>query len=527
MKAREGLNDMKSGWMKGTMILTITAFFVKLLSLLYKVPYQNISGDEGLYVFQQVYPLIGIYTTLNGVVLPTIISELLLTHQYSEDVKRYIKNSLWIFGLVSFVGLFLGSHFIAYTMGDMQLTWIIRVVASAFLLIPIISYWRGVAQTRANTIQVVAYSTTIEQLIRVGAIIFALVMIQGQNIYRLAYFAYLGGLFGPLLAIVYLFAKHLDDQPQIYLKMKRRPRFLKKSIYLFLSAGILIIFQLIDSFFVFNSLVNSGVPSLEAMALKGSFDRGLPIVQTATVFTGAIVSSTVPQMVGLRESKERKKVFNTSLFMVIALSIPACVGLFNVVDELNIALFKDNGGIDALRLLTLQVLFYPFIFLCMAIMQQEEQYTKLLISVLGGVLVKISLTAPLTSSLGISGTAIASVASLGIMALINLYQFRKMIYKSSFINLLKVGFSSAGIWLVLTYIEPQIPKILSGLDDVRVYNMISLAIQALAGILVYAVLMGIFLMTSQAATKRSRRRKQKQKRQQAQAKAQSVRSGAE
>lgn len=518
---------MKSGWMKGTMILTITAFFVKLLSLLYKVPYQNISGDEGLYVFQQVYPLIGIYTTLNGVVLPTIISELLLTHQYSEDVKRYIKNSLWIFGLVSFVGLFLGSHFIAYTMGDMQLTWIIRVVALAFLLIPIISYWRGVAQTRANTIQVVAYSTTIEQLIRVGAIIFALVMIQGQNIYRLAYFAYLGGLFGPLLAIVYLFAKHLDDQPQIYLKMKRRPRFLKKSIYLFLSAGILIIFQLIDSFFVFNSLVNSGVPSLEAMALKGSFDRGLPIVQTATVFTGAIVSSTVPQMVGLRESKERKKVFNTSLFMVIALSIPACVGLFNVVDELNIALFKDNGGIDALRLLTLQVLFYPFIFLCMAIMQQEEQYTKLLISVLGGVLVKISLTAPLTSSLGISGTAIASVASRGIMALINLYQFRKMIYKSSFINLLKVGFSSAGIWLVLTYIEPQIPKILSGLDDVRVYNMISLAIQALAGILVYAVLMGIFLMTSQAATKRSRRRKQKQKRQQAQAKAQSVRSGAE
>lgn len=506
---------MKSGWMKGTMILTITAFFVKLLSLLYKVPYQNISGDEGLYVFQQIYPLIGVYTTLNGVVLPTIISELLLTHQYSEDIKRYIKNSLWIFGLVSFVGLFLGSHLIAYTMGDMQLTWIVRVVALAFLLIPTISYWRGVAQTRANTLQVVAYSTTIEQLIRVAAIIFALIIIQGHNIYRLAYFAYLGGLFGPLLAIVYLFAKHLDDQPQIFLKMKRRPRFLKKSIYLFLSAGILIIFQLIDSFFVFNSLVNSGIPSLEAMSLKGSFDRGLPIVQTATVFTGAIVSSTVPQLAGLRDEKERKKVFNTSLFMVIALSVPACVGLFNVVDELNIALFKDNSGIEALRLLTLQVFFYPFIFLCMAIMQQEEQYTKLLISVLGGVLVKVALTAPLTTSLGISGTAIASVASLGVMALINLYQFRKMMYKTSFVNFLKVSFSTAGLWLVLTYIEPQIPKLLSGLDDVRIYNMISLVIQVLAGVLVYAVLMGVFLMTSQAASRRSRKRKQKAKKKKA------------
>ena len=59
------------------------------------------------------------------------------------------------------------------------------------------------------------------------------------------------------------------------------------------------------------------------MGLKGSFDRGLPIVQTATVFTGAIVSSTVPQLAGLRDEKERKKVFNTSLFMVIALSVPA------------------------------------------------------------------------------------------------------------------------------------------------------------------------------------------------------------
>ena len=504
---------MKSGWMKGTMILTITAFFVKLLSLLYKVPYQNISGDEGLYVFQQVYPLIGIYTTLNGVVLPTIIAELLLTYQYSEDIKRYIKNSLWIFGLVSFIGLFLGSHLIAYTMGDMQLSWPIRMVGLAFLLIPTISYWRGVAQTRAETIHVVGYSSTIEQLIRVMAIIVALVMVQGQNVYKLAYFAYLGGLFGPLLAIAYLMIKKLDDSPRIYLKMTHRPHFFKKSVYLFLSAGILIIFQLIDSFFVFNSLVNSGGPALEAMSLKGSFDRGLPIIQTATVFTSAIVSSTVPQMAGVRDSKERKKVFNASLFMVIALSIPACVGLFSVVDELNIALFKDSNGIGALKLLTLQVLFYPFIFLCTAIMQQEEQYSKLLAAVLGGVLVKVVLTGPLTQSLGICGTAIASVASLAMMALINLCQFRKVMYKKSFFNLLKVSFSTAGLWLVLAYLEPQIPNILSGLDDVRVYNVISLAIQVGAGVLVYSLIMGIFLMTSQVASKGAKRRKKPAKKQ--------------
>ena len=505
---------MKSGWMKGTLILTITAFFVKLLSLLYKVPYQNISGDEGLYVFQQVYPLIGIYTTLNGIVLPTIISELLLTHRYSEDIKRYIKNSLWLFSLISFAVLFIGSDFLAYAMGDMQLNWPIRIVGLAFLLIPAISYWRGVAQTRAETIHIVGYSSTIEQLVRVIAIIVALFMIQGQSVYKLAYFAYLGGLCGPLLAIGYLLFKKLDDQPQIYLKMTYRPHFFKKCVYLFLSAGILIIFQLIDSFFVFNSLVNSGVSSLEAMALKGSFDRGLPIIQTATVFTTAIVSSTIPQMAGLRDLKERKKVFNTSLFIVIALSIPACLGLFSVVDELNIVLFKDSHGIEALKLLTIQVLFYPFVFLCTAIMQQEEQYSKLLISVLGGILVKIALTAPLTESLGISGTAIASVASLAMMTFINLCQFRKMMYPKSFFNLLKVSFATMWLWLVLDFIDPYLPKMLSGLaGDVRIYNACSLFIQVLVGVLVYGLIMGIFLMTSQVASKGAKRRKKFAKKQ--------------
>jgi len=502
---------MKSGWMKGTVILTGTAFFVKLLSLLYKVPYQNLAGDEGLYVFQQVYPLIGIYTTLNGVVLPTIISELLLTYQYSEDIKRYIRNSLWVFSLASFAMLFLGSDYLAYLMGDLQLSLLIKVVGLAFLLIPTLSYLRGVSQTRAETIHQVGYSTTIEQLFRVIAIIVALGLLQGKSVYRLAYYAYLGGLVGPLLAIGYLSIKKSDDRPQLFLKLTHRPHFFKKSIYLFLSAGILIIFQLIDSFFVFNSLVNSGIPALEAMKLKGSFDRGLPIIQTATVFTSAIVASTIPQMAELKDIKQRKKVFNFALFLVILLSIPACVGLYSVVDELNIALFKDNNGIEALKILTIQILFYPFIFLSTAIMQQEEQYSRLLVSVLGGVFVKIALTAPLTHEFGISGTAIASVAGLVIMAFINLIQFRKMIYRRSIFNLIKVSFATVALWMTLDYLAPQIPNFLSGLEDVRVYNILSLIIQVGAGVIVYGVVMGILLMTTKVASTGKKRKKKKVK----------------
>lgn len=500
---------MKAKWMKGTLILAMTGFLVKFLSLLYKVPYQNIAGDEGLYVFQQVYPLIGIYTTLNGVVLPTIISELLLTYQYSEDIKRYIKSSLWVFGIISFGTLFLGSNVLAYLMGDMHLSSLIKVVGMAFLMIPSLSYLRGVSQTRAETIPYAAYSTSIEQVLRVGAIIGVLFIFGSKSVYHIAYWAFVGGLIGPIAASLFLIVVPLNDEPKSYLRLTHRPHFFKKAVYLFLSAGILIIFQLLDSFFVFNSLLDSGISSMEAMMLKGSYDRGLPIIQTATVFTGAVVSATIPQLAGVSELKKRKKVFNSALFMILAMAVPATLGLYTVVDELNIALFKDSNGIEALKILTIQVLFYPIVFFSTAIMQQEGQYSKLLVSVLGGIFAKLILTAPLTEALGIEGAAISSVIALGVIAVINISQFRNMYRPTTIGNLIKIGVSTLMMWLVLDMTYPYIQDAISSIAKNRVQNIASLCIQALIGALVYGAVLGIFMLTTSLINKNNRKKRRR------------------
>ena len=143
-------------------------------------------------------------------------------------------------------------------------------------------------------------------------------------------------------------------------------------------------------------------------------------------------------------------------------------------------------------------------------MQQEGQYSKLLVSVLAGIFVKLTLTAPLTTQMGISGTAIASVAGLMMISFVNLIQFRKMIYRQSIFNLIKVSFATVALWMTLDYLGPQIPNFLSGLEDVRVYNFLSLVIQVGAGVAVYSMIMGIFLLTTKATSK-SRRRRQKKK----------------
>ncbi|MGQ0417930.1 hypothetical protein ACT4UL_25585, partial [Bacillus sp. HC-TM] len=40
---------------RGAIILTIASFVTKVLSAFYRIPYQNIAGDIGFYIYQQIY----------------------------------------------------------------------------------------------------------------------------------------------------------------------------------------------------------------------------------------------------------------------------------------------------------------------------------------------------------------------------------------------------------------------------------------------------------------------------------------
>jgi len=497
---------MKDKWLKGTIFLTITALLTKILSMLYKIPYQNIVGNEGLYAFQQVYPLLGIYTVLGTVVLPSIISEVLLTHQYNDVAKAQLKRLLWLFSASIFALLFLGSGLIARAMGDASLSDAIRWVGLLYLLLPHLAYLRGVHLTRAETMARVGISITIEQLVRVIMILIAIANFNYGTIFRTAEMAYLLGLAGPVMGIVYLGMFKLRDEPQQFIKKKVPLRFFKKTMYLFLGAGILTIFQLIDSFTVYIALLRQGMEPVEAMVQKGIFDRGFPIIQSATFFIGALVSSTLPQLVSATDDKQKKNVFNHAMFYVTVLSIPATVGLSLVMPYLNTALFEDAAGTEALRILSLQVLFFPFIVLTSAVLQQEERYSEMVVSVLAGIFIKLMATPLLTEMYGIYGTAISSVVALGSMALINLIFFRQLMAKQAFFNVIKVGFATLCMWLALDLLHPILYNALDQSHE-RTFSTLFLVLQVLGGGIVYGLIMLLFILTTRTSPKPTQTRK--------------------
>ena len=62
------------GMMQGAIALSIAAFIAKILSAVYRVPFQNMVGNTGFYVYQQVYPIYGIGMTFALTGFPVFVS---------------------------------------------------------------------------------------------------------------------------------------------------------------------------------------------------------------------------------------------------------------------------------------------------------------------------------------------------------------------------------------------------------------------------------------------------------------------
>jgi Membrane protein involved in the export of O-antigen and teichoic acid len=79
---------------KGTWILTIASLFSELLSAIYRIPLQNIVGDRGYFIYQQVYPIYGIFSVLALSGLPVVISKTIAQQDSLTAKHNLLKKPL-------------------------------------------------------------------------------------------------------------------------------------------------------------------------------------------------------------------------------------------------------------------------------------------------------------------------------------------------------------------------------------------------------------------------------------------------
>ncbi|MGL4694620.1 putative polysaccharide biosynthesis protein [Enterococcus larvae] len=422
--------------LQGALVLTVASFIAKLLSAVYRVPFQNLVGDEGFYVYQQVYPIYGIAMTLALSGLPQFISKI-VAEQESVSGKKQVMQRLFPFialmGISGFVFFFLGSDWLAGLMGDSNLSPLIKVVSFTFLLVPILSCYRGNFQGHL-LMTPSAVSQVLEQLIRVGVILAAAACYQvfHWNAYKTGTAAMGGAVLGGLSAVAILWYYDRKIQPgssayflQWQIDKEGRTLFYR----LFIEGGLvslysafLIIFQLVDSFFVKNSLVLSGLTDHAAKVDKGVYDRGQPLVQLGLVVALALSSTFLPALTKYFVSKQKQQFITASrmfLRLTTTVAAAASVGLLLLLPYINFALFKDYQGNGVLGIYVFAIALMAIIQAYQSILQSQNNFKTAFIAAGLGLLGKVLLTSPMTQSLGTAGASLSTIISL-IITLIGL-----------------------------------------------------------------------------------------------------------
>lgn len=428
-------NEQLKNMMNGAFLLSIAAFIVKLLSAVYRVPFQNMVGNTGFYVYQQVYPIYGIGMTFALSGLPVYFSRKIAETDNEFEQLNLVKQSLLIlslFSLLIFGLLYKGAGLLAGLMGDTALTPIIQSVSWMFLFMPLLATIRGYFQGTFR-MKPTAVSQISEQLIRVAVILLAAYWFtrsESMNLYQMGSYAMSGAIWGALMASIILLWMFWKDRPRFGKTTENTPvhhsvgvlfrGYLTEGVTICLLTAILVLFQLVDSFTLYKGLVENGVAEGLAKSLKGIYDRGQPLVQLGLVVGTGFSTSFVPLMTRAyltEQQDEFQRSANSLLRISATFSVAAVAGLLAILPEVNLMLFGDMEGNLVLSVYIISIAAATVMMSYHSILQSMQQYKATLIALAVGLLVKYIGNHYLVVSRGTLGASIATLLGLVVMLL--------------------------------------------------------------------------------------------------------------
>lgn len=456
---------------KGAFLLTIAALIIKILSAIYRVPFQNIAGDIGFYIYQQVYPFYGAAVALSTYGFPVVISKLyaeMITVNDREGAKQLLMISfffLLMLGLVCFFGLYVGAGWLSGLMGDPNLVPLFKVISLVFLIFPFISVLRGYFQGK-NDMVPTAVSQIGEQTVRVATILIlsSVFIAKDYSLYVVGAGAAFGSVTGALIsAFILWFFLRKKNKTSVFSKGFRLTRSQTVQIIKTLSiegtaiciAGMLLIFiQLADSFNLYSLLIASGAGREEAKVLKGIYDRGQPLIQLGTVAATSLSLTIVP-LISREKLKANKDLLLENIKSAIQISviigIGASVGLWSIIEPTNKMLFENTEGSNVLAVLSFIILLSSVIITLSSILQGMGYTLFPALIILAGFALKILGNLFLVPSFSIMGAAMASIVTLAFIMILLMVKVR-MIIGTSLLStrmFFVVGLAAGGMAVIL------------------------------------------------------------------------------
>lgn len=444
----------KKTMIRGTLLLTSATFISKFLGMIYTIPFENLVGATGGRLYGLAYGPYTIFISLSTIGIPAAVSKFVAKYnslgdyQTGQRMYKYALRLMIITGGLAFSALFIGAELLARVYipenaeGIMieDVTFVIRMVSFALLIIPPMSITRGFFQGH-QSMGPTALSQVVEQVVRIAFLlisVYLVINVFGGTITTAVGFAtfsaFIGALFSAL--ILFWYWKKRKRYLNIYVEQQSVPTVTSSTRELFsellsyagpfIFVGLAIpLYQQIDAITFTRTLTNLGYVqdiidhSFSNINLYGHKLIMIPITLATGMSLSALPTLTKSFVDGKRQLLFRQ--INQSLQIIMLLILPAVIGISLLSKEIWSAFYSINDYTDLngnlLSWYAPVALFFGLFIVTSSILQGINQQRFAIYSVVLGLFLKSVLNVPFMHWFGPTGAVVATgVASLTTVA---------------------------------------------------------------------------------------------------------------
>ncbi len=490
-------------FIKNTLILSLTALFMRVMSVYFNVYLSDKLGGEGLGLFTLTLSIYGLAVTFAtsaiNLTATRMVADAMGAATYS-DVRRAMRKCVaycLIFGVGSMLVLLILSRPIASSMlNDMRTLPSVRLLALTLPFVALSSalggYFTAVRRVSKN-----ASSQIFQQLFKVVLTVLGLSFATPRSVEAACVIVVLASLASEVVSFLYLGVFYLADIRKNYKQYNdsESENLRRKMLGIALPTAFTSYFRsalvTVEHLLITSGLKKSGLSQAESVSAYGVMQaKALPTVLFPYALLTPFCSLLVPEVAEKRAAGDTlgiNKITETACRFVFAFGICAAGVVACYSSEIGQVIYSDSAAGEYIRLLAPIM---PVMFIDTTIDSilkgLDEQFYTMKVN-LADSLVSVAIVFLLVPKVGMLGYVIEIIfceivnTSLSASRLIKLTSPRISVVKWIFFPLMCISASIAATKLVLTAV---------GIGSA--YNTSLLALHITVNVLVYCVLLRLF-----------------------------------
>ena len=452
----------KNSLIEGALIATLGIVIVKVIGLLYVIPFNAIIGERGGALYGYAYNIYQLFLSISSAGFPFAISKITSEYTalgYSRAVRDTYKISIRIILLISvviFIMLFLFAPQIGKiiignsTEGNtyQDIAFVIRMVSFAILIVPFLSVTKGFLQGH-KYITPTSVSQIIEQIVRVLVILagsYICLKVLHTDMKTAVGIAVSGAFFGGVFAYIYLKVKMKKAKllPKVEKNSKQNvtskeivKKILTYSIPFIVISLVYNLYNTVDMILVSRTMKDIlKLPIDRVESVLSIFTTwGVKLNNILLAIITGLTTSLIPNIVSSFTKGDKKDVdrkFNKSIEYVLFIMIPCTLFLSFLSEPIwNLFYGHSNYGPEVYKVFVFSALFGGMYSVIVNTLQGLSKYKLVIITVLIGLLINTVLDIPfmmIIYNLGYEvshGAVIAAITGYSTSIIISLVVLKK------------------------------------------------------------------------------------------------------